>query len=281
MGGAPEHPVAPAVVPPPASPDPPFEPGADRQAEHGQQAADVVADEPEPPDALLWEAVTRHCPWPPLPASWQVLDEPCRSAMDRLRLAEEQDTDARGWREVLAHPVAARRAVAAALDRPECRVPEGETRPGLHEACSAEAMLRLASLQDKCVERLHTDWERVRDRSRARVERIAESQEEYHRLVESAHRSRAHIYWETYICRTVPAEAFAWVGVLPEPPGDPTAHRYNRPPITQALDLYDAARRLGADIPDWATGQLELIAESAKLRAEQPGFGETEGETVH
>ena len=44
--------------------------------------------------------------------------------------------------------------------------------------------------------------------------------------------------------------AFEWVDALPEPPGDPAAPRYNRPAISQWLDLYDAADRLGAEIPE-------------------------------
>ena len=74
----------------------------------------------------------------------------------------------------------------------------------------------------------------------------------------------------------MPPEAFEWIEALPVPPGDPTASRYNRPPITQALDLYDAARRLGADIPDWAMGRLELVAEIER-RLGQGLLDETEG----
>ena len=182
-----------------------------------------------------------------------------------------------GWRDqLLDDPLGTRRTVAAALDRPECGVVAlahdwpGEIRPELRRACSTEAMLRLAALQDKCVERLHTDWEQVHTRSQARVERISDSQEEYHRLVERDNKAAAGLYWETYMCRKVPPEALEWVEALPVPPGDPTAHRYNRPPITQALDLYDAARRLGAEIPDWALGRLELEAEIAKRREQDP-----------
>ncbi|MCY3839773.1 MAG: hypothetical protein OXH09_14150 [Gammaproteobacteria bacterium] len=79
----------------------------------------------------------------------------------------------------------------------------------------------------------------------------------------------------------MPSEAFEWIEALPMPPGDPTAHRYNRPPITQALDLYDAARRLGAEIPDWALGRLELQAEIEKRR-EQEGRRAGKGvESMH
>lgn len=248
--------------------------GADQHAKRG-------AVETEPSPAQLWEAVKSVCPWPPLPSSWQVIDEPCLSVMDRLNLDDDSDGAARGWREVLADPLGTRQAVAEALHRPECRVVlsadwPGEIRADLRETCAAEAMLRLASLQDKCVERLHTDWEKVEAQSQATVHRISDNQEEYHRLVESDQLAAAGLYWETYKCRTVSLKAFEWIEALPEPPGDPTASRYNRPPITQALDLYDAARRVGADIPDWAMGRLRLAAEIEKRR-EQGLADEAEG----
>ena len=269
--GDPESPEPPAAAPPDAAAPPPEQAVAASRPDDDGQPAGSVAAEPEPTPERLWEEVKSVCPWPPLPSSWQVLDGPCLSAMNRLRLDRNLDGAARGWRAVLADPLGARRAVAEALDRPECRVPPaqdwpGETRPDLREACAAEAMLRLASLQDKCVERLHTDWETVYADSLARYDRISESQDEYHRRVEDMHDARPYAYWETYMCRTAPPEAFEWIETLPAPPGDPTAHRYNRPPITQALDLYDAARRLGAEIPDWALGRLELVVEIERRR---------------
>ena len=240
---------------PPA--DPVVPPGADRPAGGDQQASDAAEPPPEPGDRL-WEAVRRHCPWPPLPSSWEVLGEPCLSAMDNL--------DEDGWRRPLADALGTRRAVVAALDNPECGVAltdgwPGETRPDLRRSCEAAAMMRLADLQDQCVERLHTDWESVRVQSMAMVDEISDSQEKYHRLVEDDHMARAYLYWETYMCRMVPPEAFEWIGALPVPPGDPSASRHERPPITQALDLYDAARRLGAELPDWALEKLEYRAE--------------------
>ena len=240
-----------AVSPPP---EPSFPSPPDRQT---ADATVEPATAPEDPDRL-WVAVRRLCPWPPLPSSWEVLGEACLSAME--------DLVGDGWRRPLADALGTRRAVAAALDNPECRVAlaqdwPGETRSGLREPCSAAAMVRLAELQDQCVERLHTDWESVRVRSMAGVNRISDSQEEYHRRIERDHRRHAYIYWETYLCRTVPPAALEWIGALPVPPGDPAAHRHERPPITQALDLYDAARRLGGEIPDWALKKLEFRAE--------------------
>ena len=253
----PEPPAAAVSTPPVATaspPEPSFPPAPDRQT---AEAVVEPAAAPHDPDRL-WEAVRRQCPWPPLPSSWEVLGKPCLSAMENL--------DEDGWRRPLADALGTRRAVAAALDNPECRVAlaqdwPGETRPALREPCSAAAMMRLADLQDHCIERLHTDWESVLVRSHAMVDRISDSQEEYHRLVEADNKASAGLFWETYMCRMVPPEAFEWIEALPVPPGDPAASRHERPPITQALDLYDAARRLGAEIPDWALGRLEFRAE--------------------
>lgn len=260
------------VMPPSTSAEPTFLPGADRQTDNDGHAAHAPTA-PQPPADQIWEAVRRYCPWPPVPSAWKVLDPPCLSTMDTLKLDEQLDCDACSWREVLADPLGTRQAVADALDRPECRVPRssdwpGETRPDLRQACAAEAMLRLGSLQDKCVERLQTDWESVWAGSMAQVDRISDSQEEYYHLVESDHRARAGLYWETYMCRTVPPGAFEWIRTLPMPQGNPTANRYGRPPITQALDLYAAARRVGADIPDRLIERLKRHAKRAE-RAEK------------
>ena len=249
-------PAAPAAVVSP-TPEPSFPPPPDRQK---ADASVEPATAPDDPDRL-WEAVRRQCPWPPLPASWEVLGESCLSAIEDL--AED------GWRRPPADALGTRRAVAAALDNPECRVAlaqdwPGEIRPALREPCSAEAMVRLAELQDQCVEKLHTDWESLRVQSMAMVDRISDSQEKYHRLVENEYKRNAYNYSETYMCRMVPPEALEWIEALPAPPGDPTANRYGRPPITQALDLYDAARRLGADIPDVLIRRLKIYEERAE-----------------
>jgi len=203
-----------------------------------------------------------------VPSAWKVLGESCLSAMGSLK---------RDWSRVLTDGPGTRSTVSGALARPECAVAladdwPGETQHDLRDVCSAAAMVRLAELQSQCVERLHTDWEAVFSPTHdSAPEQMAASlsQEAYHRLVEGDYRRAAHILWETYMCRTVPPEAFEWIEALPVPPGDPTAHRYNRPPITQALDLYDAARRLGAEIPGWALGRLELEAEIRQRREQE------------
>lgn len=210
----------------------------------------------------LVEAARHHCTWPPHPSSWYALDEPCETALNRFLLTDD-------WRRVLDNPLATRHAVVAAFEDPECRPHAGdprqtsgrewrrlrrEPRPELREACAADAMARLADLQHKCVERLHQDWAKSHDKAIDRLDRMAAedsyTQDRYYRLVEDEHYRSTHIYWETHMCRSVDPGAFEWVDALPEPPGDPAAPRYNRPAISQWLDLYDAADRLGAEIPE-------------------------------
>ena len=183
--------------------------------------------------------------------------------------------DDSSWWTPLDDALVTKRTVAAALGHPDCAVAladdwPGELQPELREPCAAAAMMRLAEYQDQCVEKLHTDWQEVHDRIRV----PSETQEKYHRRVESDNKSRAGNYWDTYRCRAVPPEAFEWIEALPVPPGDPSASRHERPPITQALDLYDAARRLGAEIPDWALEKLEYRAEVRRRRELANGGGD-------
>ena len=209
-------------------------------------APDAVEEEPEPTDARFWEAVRRSCPWPPEPSAWRVLDERCLSVMNRRWLDEE-------WRHALAVPLETRRAVVAALDNPECHVPVGERRPDLYAECGAEAMVGLALLQRKCVRTLGRDWERIyRSRADSALSTVA-SQDEYYRWVDKEASGAAWTLWEVYMCRTVPPEALEWIEALPTPRGDPTSPdlRLRRIPHTQQEDLYAAARRLGATVPDW------------------------------
>ena len=227
----------------------------------GEPEPDLDWYDPAMRDRLV-EAARRHCTWPPHPTSWYVLDEPCETALNGFFLTDD-------WRRVLDNPVGTRHAVTAAFENPECRPHggdpgqasqgewlrlRGEPRPELREACAADAMARLADLQHKCIERLHQDWTRIYDKGTESLDRIATeksyTQERYHRLVQDEHYRYIRICWETHMCRSVRPAAFEWVDALPEPPGDPAAPRYNRPPISQWLLLYDAAERLGADIPE-------------------------------
>lgn len=249
--------------------------GQPEDAAHREETAKVVADDdPGFPadidemarrwdDPRYWDAVERYCPWPPDDAaSWAVLDGPCLSALSAIGLHDE-------WRRVFADPTGTRRAVAVALDDPACRVPRGEVRPDLYEACAADAMVLLADLQRKCLEKAHMDWQIVRDEGMARNQRIYDTQEEYHRAILETNRGLAVSLWETYMCRAN-MDALAWIEAIPEPPGDlADAGRDNfseliedgqggttvidlvAPRLTQDVELYALARRLGADVPDW------------------------------
>ena len=234
--------------------------------------ADVAAAEPGVAGAAAkWEAVKRHCTWPPEPSAWSVLDGPCLSAMNALHL------DAK-WRWVMDDPTGTRRTVVAALDDSQCHVPTGESRPDLYEACAAEAMVRLARLQGLCFERAHTDWGVVIPRARARSLRHAIEigggrHEEYLRAVEEINTSDAYVLWAAYTCRTA-MDALDWLEALPRPPGnmanaglevyDPLFNGredlvntdfqgfvdYAAPSLTQYVELIALARRLGAKVPD-------------------------------
>ena len=212
----------------------------------------------------LIEVARHHCPWPPHPSTWYTLNERCETALNRFFLTDD-------WRRALDNPLGTRRAVVAALDNPECRPHlgdaqetawsewprwRGEPRPELRELCAADAMVRLADLQHKCVEWLHQDWANIFDEAVGSFDRSAAelsyTQDDYYQQVEDDDYRFTHRFWETHTCRTVHAAVFDWLDTLPEPPGDPAASRYNRPHITQSLLLYDAARRLGAEVPEWA-----------------------------
>ena len=65
------------------------------------------------------------------------------------------------WCQVYADPAAMRRIVADALRNPECRVAEGQVRLDLREVCAADAIARLAILQQQCGVILdNSDYER-------------------------------------------------------------------------------------------------------------------------
>ena len=254
-------------------PSPPLQPRPPVAAAPPSAAMEVREDaaaEPALDAAAQWEAVKRYCPWPPDPSSWSVLDERCLSAMNAIVLDAEPE-----WQVVMDDPSGTRLAVVAALDDPLCQVPPGESRPDLYEACAAEAMVRLARLQRKCLERAHTDWEKVLARADALDVRFAAleggvSQEEYIRDTAEKHTQRARVLFKVHMCRSA-MDALVWLEALPRPPGDlANAGRDDffklseredgsvayidvaAPRLTQDVELFALAHRLGAKLPDWA-----------------------------
>ena len=215
------------------------------------------------------------------------LDDELRSLLD----------DARGTR----------RAAAVALDDAQCHVPIGEGRPDLREACAADAMVRLARLQSRCMVMAHKDWKMAIAKSAGRAGRVAAlrggSQEEYIRLVEEVDSNLAHSLWKVYMCRSE-MDALEWLEALPRPPGnlanaglevydpefigtedvidaieaelgvddlddwgliDPVP-----PAITQSVELYALARRLGAQLPDSVNRMLDVRGPAATAKEPKP-----------
>ncbi|MCY3622944.1 MAG: hypothetical protein OXH68_14680 [Gammaproteobacteria bacterium] len=194
-----------------------------------------------------WERVERHCPWPPTtPDSWTEISGECDAAMMELSHYPV-------WRSSLRDAVETRRAAVAALDDAQCRVPPGEIRPTLYEACEAEALIRLAEMQHGCVNVLARDWDSWEKRARtAQLDKETgqilgppRNQEEYYRRIELTSRRVAFRLWERYLCAQVPPGILDWIDVLPVPEVNPERRPF-APVPTQAPELLEIARRLGA-----------------------------------
>ncbi len=230
----------------------------------------VIADPGiDPKPSADWEEAKRDCPWPPRVDTWRALDSRCVATMERLRPAD--------WVFALHDPLATRQTVIAAFDKPECLEPLEQSRAGLYEACSAKSIVRLAVLQNNCVDALRPDWNERLDSKLEMMLRLdrgtaqitldghpPNSQEEYYRLVESHNRLAAEALWRTHLCDSVPAGALDWIDALPIPP-DHQQRRFADLP-TQAPDLVEAARRLGASIPDSALPPFEISGSRPRYR---------------
>ena len=216
-------------------------------------------------------AIKRDCPWPPSPGAWRTLDRPCLSAVeqyganDHWRFTFEKD------------PFETRRAVVAALDDPRCRVPAGEVRPDLYEACAAEAMVRLAALQITCVYYLHWNPDETYARGRQSLARTAAeaiTQDEYYLEAAKEDITDAYVLWRFHACRSV-AGAVDWVDAIP-PPLFPLGeaerrHRRGNPlPETQYDDLREAARRLGYRYSRKELAALDHALEDGYVRLDDP-----------
>ena len=198
-----------------------------------------------------WERVERDCPWPPTLDSWTGVSRECDAAM--MEASASGFTNWRTWRLSLRDPEETRRTVVAALDDPQCRVPPGEKRPDLYEACAAEALIRFAEMQHSCVTVLGRDWD-ITERSwrnlmKSRTLKTGDLQE-HRRLAESGDRIFAQLLWGYSLCSRVPPGVLDWLDVLPVPEANPEQQlRPYLPAPTQAHELREIARRLGATIP--------------------------------
>ena len=216
-------------------------------------------------------AIRRNCPWPPTPSAWETLDRRCLSAMER-RGANDQ------WRFTFAvDPFETRRAVVAALDDPRCHIPAGEIRADLQEACAADAMVRLAALQMRCVYYLHWNPDDTYARGRQRLVQIAAdalTQDEYYAEAAKQDMRAANSLWRFHVCRSV-AGAVDWVDAIP-PPLFPLGeaerrHRRGNPlPETQYDDLREAARRLGYPYSPKELEALDFALENGYVRLDDP-----------
>ena len=228
-------------------------------------ASDIPDASTNPEPSSGWKEAKLNCPWPPRADTWRALDERCVATMSRLVRPD--------WLSAFHDTLRTRRMVVAALDKPECRPPPAQSRPDLHEACAAEAMVRLAVLQNKCVDALRTHWnERLDYELEATLSidlatgqlRLGThppySQQEHYRRVELHNRFAAEALWRTHLCDSVPATALDWIDALPIP-----LDHQSRPPFddfpTQAPDLVEAARRLGASIPSSALPPFKAIGD--------------------
>lgn len=143
------------------------------------------------------------------------------------------------WGDLFADPRSLRRRAEAALDRPECVVPEGRMRADLRERCDAEAVFALSVLLDACTAlrgaRL-VDW---RGRwAEGAGERAAPAD------------GLLHFAWRLRRCQTVPSEAFAPILAIPRP-GTPIEVES----VGQAPFLLLAAARLGhPQASAWSVG---------------------------
>lgn len=210
------------------------------------------------------------CPWPPVADAWRVLDDGCldawRTLVDAGGLGNYQDAGAKDntdyhilLSEALKNPLGIRRAVGAALDRPECRVPDNEERPGLRETCTADDMMRLHALQGWCRPLLeHTDRHLgLREEEKTRIFRESLSQEEFYESMERRNRRDAALLWGIHTCRSLPHEVLPFFDHLPEE--------------NQNLELGRLAERLGYPVLGAAAGyagRLRLIRELEAIRLE-------------
>ena len=157
------------------------------------------------------------------------------------------------WGEVFDRPEATLAAVAEAVERPECLVPEGRFRLDLRETCAADEMAKLAILGRECAVALagYGGLE-----SRQRIWRIdlkrpnrAENGQEYLGLLAAMDEHWFGAMWRLGKCRALPPGALDAIGPFPAPSGATHQGYGGRP----QLRLMEAAARLGSD---WALSSV-------------------------
>ena len=154
------------------------------------------------------------------------------------------------WAEVFARPADDLAAVAEAVERPECLVPEGRFRIDLRRKCAADEMARLAILRRECVVSLRR-YERPKNRQarwdieQREVDRAEDQPEYYRRMARRSERWFGGM-WRLAKCRALPEGALAAIGPF-------TAEHHGRDLDPRLLRMMEAAARLGSD---WALSSV-------------------------
>ena len=214
--------------------------------------------------------------------AWRRADDSLRSRLISPLLVLDSIT----WRDVLDDTENTNDAVRAALRNPECLIPEGQTRHDLREDCDADAIARLALLQEGCVMPLvmhgrRNPWQPKGSDDVWHGPLPAELDEDWHMLVEELDndvnlgqneywRRRTEIddaklrfAWRLRKCGTVPDEALAWLDALPTP----TGHTGDQ---DQGQYLETLAARLGSP---WAQFRnRHSVADLVALRQTDPSL---------
>lgn len=157
------------------------------------------------------------------------------------------------WREVFEDPISNRAAVASALDRSECLVPEGDLAPRLHDACAAQAMATLSILHKACGQTLWQERLQGRHALDADLRQFYDVEIEvisppstdlidYYRRRDVVDNRWIRVAWQAQKCRSLPSAALDWLPHFPVPRGHRADFDQNRP-------LRAAAARLGNE---WA-----------------------------
>lgn len=131
--------------------------------------------------------------------------------------------DSMRWRDVLADPLALRRAVAKAADAPKCRAMPGEAPHSLREDCAAHEFARLSALHYACGEILYWeevdwyDWDAQWAESRQHLDGSEHYRAQYAAQVARLEAGQLHFVWRLAKCRDVPNAAMAPIEAVRPP----------------------------------------------------------------